>query len=708
MKNTLLLVIALIVSMQIQSQEKKITGTVSDNSGYPLPGVNIVIKKTTTGTQTDFEGHYEMTTNVGDVLTYTYVGLKAVEVIIGTPNIINVTLEEDIALLSEVVIAAHGIKRVKKSLGYAVSNVIPVELERRTEGDVARVLSGKASGVQISSQNGTSGSATNVVIRGYNSISGNQQPLYVIDGVSYSYEKLKNENINLTNLDSKNIDNVNVLKGLSAASLYGTAGRNGVVVITTKNGNFKSSMTTITNEVYKEIIENDFENVLSSPLSTFSIDVDKASYSNIRRMINNAQSIPSDAVKIEEMVNYFEYEYDQPQYDHPFAINTELIETPWNSETKLVKIGLQGKSYNNEELPASNLTFLIDVSGSMNSQNKLPLLKSAFRLLVNQLRKEDNISIVVYAGAAGVVLEPTSGSNKDIILGALDNMQAGGSTAGGAGIELAYKLAEQNFKKAGNNRVILATDGDFNVGASSDKDMKNLIEEKRESGVFLSVLGFGYGNYKDSKLETLADKGNGNHAYIDTMQEAQKVFGKEFGGTLYTIAKDVKIQVEFNPSIVKAYRLIGYENRLLNDEDFKDDRVDAGELGSGHTVTALYEVVPVGIDREYLKKVDDLKYTDSTVINDFNEELLTVKFRYKKPDGKKSIEITHVLANYVSKPSVDINFAAAVALFGMQLKNSKYHNSSKLDTVLDLANKGRGKDSLGYRAEFIRLVNSYK
>ena len=350
-------------------------------------------------------------------------------------------MEEDIALLSEVVIAAHGIKRVKKSLGYAVSDVIAVELERRTEGDVARVLSGKASGVKISSQNGTSGSATNVVIRGYNSISGNQQPLYVIDGVSYSYEKLKNENINLTNLDSKNIDNVNVLKGLSAASLYGTAGRNGVFVITTKNGNFKSSMTTITNEVYKEIIENDFENVLSSPLSTFSIDVDKASYSNIRRMINNAQSIPSDAVKIEEMVNYFEYEYDQPQYDHPFAINTELIETPWNSETKFVKIGLQGKSYNNEEFPASNLTFLIDVSGSMNSQNKLPLLKSAFRLLVNQLRKEDNVSIVVYAGAAGVVLEPTSGSNKDIILGALDNMQAGGSTAGGAGIELAYKLA---------------------------------------------------------------------------------------------------------------------------------------------------------------------------------------------------------------------------------------------------------------------------
>lgn len=346
-------------------------------------------------------------------------------------------------------------------------------------------------------------------------------------------------------------------------------------------------------------------------------------------MINNGQSIPADAVKIEEMVNYFNYNYAQPKDEHPFAIHTEVIKTPWHNETKLVRIGLQGKTIPTDDLPPSNLTFLIDVSGSMFSANKLPLLKSAFKLLVNQLRAEDKVSIVVYAGAAGVLLEPTSGDDKTKIMEALNQLSAGGSTAGGAGIELAYKMAEQNFKKNGNNRIILATDGDFNVGVSNNKDLEELIEEKRKSGVFLSVLGFGYGNYKDSKLEILADKGNGNHAYIDSMQEAQKVFVEEFGGTLFTIAKDVKIQIEFNPTKVQAYRLIGYENRLLADEDFIDDTKDAGELGSGHTVTALYEVIPVGVKTTYLKPVADLKYTEQTLKNETNNELFTVKFRYK-------------------------------------------------------------------------------
>jgi len=313
----------------------------------------------------------------------------------------------------------------------------------------------------------------------------------------------------------------------------------------------------------------------------------------------------------------------------------------------------------------------------------------------------------VYAGAAGVVLEPTSGDKKETILNALNNLNAGGSTAGGAGINLAYKLAQKHFKKKGNNRVILATDGDFNVGASSDKAMEQLIEEKRKSGVFLSVLGFGYGNYKDSKLETLADKGNGNHAYIDTMQEAQKVFGKEFGGTLYTIAKDVKIQVEFNPNKVQAYRLIGYENRLLNDEDFIDDTKDAGELGSGHTVTALYEVIPTGVKSDYLKTVADLKYTKNTLRTDYADELFTVKFRYKKPEASISIEMVHVQNTDIAIASKDMNFAAAVALFGMHLRNSKYDNNASLSQIITLAEKGRGKDSDGYRAEFIRLVKSY-
>ncbi|HEX9599985.1 MAG TPA: von Willebrand factor type A domain-containing protein, partial [Mariniflexile sp.] len=407
-------------------------------------------------------------------------------------------------------------------------------------------------------------------------------------------------------------------------------------------------------------------------------------------------------------INYFDYSYPQPTGEHPFSINTEVAKTPWNNTTKIVKIGLQGKTYDNEELPASNLTFLIDVSGSMSSQNKLPLLKSAFKLLVNQLRDQDKVSIVVYAGAAGVVLEPTSGKHKEKIISALDNLNSGGSTAGGAGILLAYKLAEENFKKHGNNRVILATDGDFNVGPSSDKAMETLIEEKRKSGVFLSVLGFGYGNYKDSKLETLADKGNGNHAYIDNMQEAQKVFGKEFGGTLFTIAKDVKIQIEFNPNKVQAYRLIGYENRMLEDEDFIDDTKDAGELGSGHTVTALYEVIPVGAKSGYLKDVSDLKYTKPEETKAYSDELFTVKFRYKKPNGDKSIEMVHVQKDEVTEASKDLEFASAVALFGMQLRHSKYHNNSKIDDVIVLAKSGRDNDKDGYKAEFMRLVSSYK
>ena len=699
MKTIITLILTAFVATMSMAQEMKITGTVSDNSGYPLPGVNVVVKGTTEGTQTDFDGNYEILASIGDILTFTYVGLKTAEVTIGTSNIINVMMEEDAAMLNEVVITAQGIRREKKSLGYAVSNN-PNYIERQKKkayhNSISRALSGKVSGVQITNNNGFIKTTTNIKIRDINSINSNNQPLYIVDGVPIQSQF----NAVIQSIDKHEIEQVNVYKGARAKDLFGSSAKNGCIVITTKQGNYRL----LNDESYAQIQENIFENVKLAPLSTFSIDVDKASYSNIRRMINNGEEVPFDAVKIEEMVNYFEYKYEQPKSIHPFAIQSELIETPWNSETKLVKISLQGKTYENEELPASNLTFLIDVSGSMNSQNKLPLLKSAFRLLVKQLRNKDKVSIVVYAGAAGVVLEPTSGNSKEKILEALDNLQAGGSTAGGEGIKLAYKLAEKNFKKNGNNRVILATDGDFNVGASSDKDMKALIEEKRESGVFLSVLGFGYGNYKDSKLEILADKGNGNHAYIDTMQEAQKVFGKEFGGTLFTIAKDVKIQVEFNPSIVKAYRLIGYENRLLNDEDFIYDKIDAGELGSGHTVTALYEVIPVGVESKYLKEVNDLKYTENTISNNFKEELLTVKFRYKKPDGKKSIEMTHVLANQETKPSEDINFAAAVALFGMQLKHSKYHNNSKLETVLDLARKGKGVDENGYRSEFIRLV----
>ncbi|PHS02755.1 MAG: hypothetical protein COA80_00305 [Leeuwenhoekiella sp.] len=463
-------------------------------------------------------------------------------------------------------------------------------------------------------------------------------------------------------------------------------------------------------ESYAKLEENEFHHVKAQPLSTFSIDVDRAAYSSIRRMINNGQDIPADAVRIEEMINYFNYNYPKPDGEEPFCIDTEVVQTPWNKDTRLVKIGIQGKEIPLENLPPSNLVFLLDVSGSMGAANKLPLLKSAFKILVNQLREEDKVSIVVYAGAAGTVLEPTNGSNKSEILNALDKLEAGGSTAGGAGLELAYKLAEEQFIDGGNNRIILATDGDFNVGLSSDSAMEDLITEKRKSGIFFTALGFGMGNYKDSKLETLADKGNGNYAYIDTMQEARKVLGTEFGGTLYTIAKDVKIQVEFNPALVQGYRLIGYENRMLNAEDFQDDTKDAGEIGSGHTVTALYEVVPVGVQTPFLKPVDDLKYSTNIPSGEADaNELMLVKVRYKKPDGDRSMVVEQPVANTykaIEEASADFNFMAGVALFGMQLRDSPFKNDADRAVTLNLAEKGRSADAEGFRSEFIRLVKA--
>jgi len=463
-------------------------------------------------------------------------------------------------------------------------------------------------------------------------------------------------------------------------------------------------------EEYGTINENIFRSALQEPLSTFSIDVDAASYSNVRRFIQNGQPVPKDAVRIEEMINYFDYDYAQPTGDDPFSIYTEVSAAPWNDKHKLVHIGLQGRKIPVDNLPASNLVFLIDVSGSMSDANKLPLLKSSFKLLVEQLRKQDRVAIVVYAGAAGLVLPSTPGSEKQKIINALDNLQAGGSTAGGAGIQLAYAVAKENFQEGGNNRVILATDGDFNVGASSDQDMEHLIEQKRGDGIFLTVLGYGMGNYKDSKMEILADKGNGNYAYIDNMLEAQKTLVNEFGGTLFTIAKDVKLQIEFNPAKVQAYRLIGYENRLLQAEDFNNDKKDAGELGSGHTVTALYEIIPTGVTSEFYN-IDKLKYqkpSNTTVAGNSNE-LMTVKFRYKKPDGNTSKLLQQVLVDKdvaLEKTSDDFRWSAAVAAFGMVLRESQYVKAFGFKDVLELAQGARGKDAEGYRGEFIGLIRN--
>ncbi|MCC3456443.1 VWA domain-containing protein [Microcoleus sp. PH2017_08_TRC_O_A] len=467
-------------------------------------------------------------------------------------------------------------------------------------------------------------------------------------------------------------------------------------------------------EGYNRIYDNPYQRASNNPLSTFGIDVDTASYSNVRRFINSGVMPPKDAVRLEELINYFTYDYPQPKGDRPFSINTEVANAPWNPQHKLVHIGLQGKSISTKNLPPNNLVFLIDVSGSMNSPDKLPLVKASLKYLVSELRAKDSVTIVVYAGAAGLVLPPTPGNQKEKILDSIDKLEAGGSTAGGAGIQLAYKVAKDNFIKQGNNRVILATDGDFNVGVSSDGELVRMIEEKREQGVFLSVLGFGTGNLQDAKMEQLADKGNGNYAYIDSLLEAKKVLVTQMGGTLFTIAKDVKIQVEFNPAKVQAYRLVGYENRVLQNQDFNDDKKDAGELGAGHSVTAIYEIIPVGVASDVkLPEVDPLKYqpNPATASTSQTDELMQVKLRYKNPNETVSQLITQ---SVIDKPvklenaSANFRFAAAVAAFGMVLRDSEYKGAASFDQVLKLASQAKGEDKEGYRAEFIRLVENCK
>ncbi len=466
-------------------------------------------------------------------------------------------------------------------------------------------------------------------------------------------------------------------------------------------------------ESYKGITENRFLNPLDEPLSTFAIDVDAASYSNFRRFINNGQLPPTDAVRIEEMINYFQYELEGPSNREPVAIHTELAVAPWNSQHHLLRIGLKAKSMPADELPASNLVFLIDVSGSMMDANRLPLAQASMKMLVDQLRDNDHVAIVTYAGSAGVVLESTPGNQKTKIKDAIDALSAGGSTAGGAGLQLAYRIARQHFIKGGNNRVIRASDGDFNVGPSSDGDMEQLIAKERQSGISLSVLGFGMGNLKDSKMELLADKGHGNYAYIDNITEARKAMVTEFGSTLFTVAKDVKVQVEFNPAKVQAYRLLGYENRLLEKEDFNNDEKLGGDMGVGHTVTALYEIVPVGVKSAYPGQVDPLKYqpVKERPTAAPSNEVATVKFRYKDPDGDESrLQQVAVAERPVelANASMDFRFASAVAELGMLLRNSDYKQQADYDQLIMRAKASKGTDDEGYRAEFIRLAESAK
>lgn len=461
-------------------------------------------------------------------------------------------------------------------------------------------------------------------------------------------------------------------------------------------------------EGYDRIQETGFRLVKDQPLSTFSIDVDGAAYSNVRRLIKNGSLPPDGAVRIEEMINYFTYDYAQPTGNAPVVIHTELTTSPWNKDNRLLMIGLQAKKMDVTDLPPANLVFLVDVSGSMFSPNKLPLVKSSLHLLVNQLRPSDQVTIVTYAGSANAALTTTHGNQKSKIREAIDRMEAGGGTAGAAGIQLAYKLAQEQFLSKGNNRVILCTDGDFNIGVSSDDELERLIEMKRNAGVFLSVLGFGMGNYQDAKLQKLANKGNGNHAYIDDIMEARKVFVHEFGGTLFTIAKDVKLQLEFNAQHVKGYRLIGYENRRLSNEDFNNDAKDAGEMGSGHTVTAIYELVLPGNDLPGTADVDSLKYQSVKHLPGNKDELLTIKMRYKDPDGEASKKIETVVraqdAIDINKASTNVRFAASVASFGLTLSNSAYKGTANHLMALELAKHALGTDKDGYRREFVDLI----
>ncbi|WP_447637997.1 YfbK domain-containing protein [Flavobacterium microcysteis] len=731
------------------------TGTITDPEGLPLPGVNVVVKGTTRGTQTDFDGKYSIAVNPNEQLAFSYVGYKSKVAPVKDNSRLDIALSEESEMLSEVIVTGYQTR--KKQSNAAASKVAASEISRKskrkskeedeisfqtstkkalvwnsreskgeTTNSTVQPSQGAVSGLNVGTGSGQPGGNTSIALRGVGSVNGTNEPLYIVDGMPVDEEGFRK-------LTQNNIEEITVLKDASATAIYGNRGVNGVIVVKTKNGTeqklskrelrkklreLKQKKSTEVyrmdehTEDYNPFVENPFESPKNNPLSTFSIDVDNASYTNIRRFINNGQEVPKDAVRVEEMVNFFKYKYPQPKADEPFSIQTEYSDAPWNPKHKLLKIGLQGKIIPTEKLPASNLVFLIDVSGSMDEDNKLPLLKQSMKILIEELRKEDKVSIVVYAGAAGMVLPPTSGNDKKAILDAIEKLSAGGSTAGGEGIELAYKIAQENFIKNGNNRVLLATDGDFNVGKSSNADMETLIEEKRKSGVFLTCLGYGMGNYKDSKMQILAHKGNGNYAYIDNIQEANRFLGKEFKGTLFAIAKDVKIQIEFNPKHVQSYRLIGYESRKLKTEDFTNDTVDAGELGSGHTVTALYEVIPVGVKSEFSNTMPELKYTKTEENGTaYNDELATIKFRYKKPDGDKSIEIVDVIENksiLLNSTSNDFKFSAAVAWFGLKLRDSELIPNKSSKDIKKLAKEGLSNDEDGYKAEFIRLVESAK
>jgi Ca-activated chloride channel homolog len=687
----------------------RITGIITDGaSKMPLEGVQVSLVGERVGTLTNAAGRY--------LLIDVPVGEQALRVLL--PGFVQqshtVTVTADQTTTTDFTLKASAVPSASLVVS-SIAGDVRLEVERGTYG--------------------TASSSQKIRMRRGDQDSPSNEPAMYLDGVLVRKD-MSNRGApsRLNALKPGDIQSIEVREGQTASELYGAAAANGVIVITTKPESDR--VDSFDREGYASVEYNRFLTAAANPRSTFAIDVDRASYSNIRRFLRNGRRPPPDAVRIEELVNYFPYDYEGPKGRHPFAVHTEVAPAPWNPDHLLVKIGIKGKIIDRASLPPSNLVFLLDVSGSMGSPDKLPLLKSALSLLIEELRPEDRIAMVVYAGAAGLVLESTPGDQKATILSALNRLSSGGSTAGGAGIQLAYEVARRNWIERGNNRVILATDGDFNVGASSEGDLRRLIEEKREEGTFLTVLGFGTGNYQDAKMEQLADRGNGNFAYIDDLTEARKVLVTEMGGTLHTIAKDVKIQVEFNKKRVKAHRLIGYENRMLAAEDFNDDRKDAGELGAGHTVTALYEIIPIGVDSELAPlAVDPLRYDGLQVtgpaaltattnalqewygavraaaaaairfITRAEPELMYVKLRYKRPDSDRSILLSHAVYDDAAPASEDLLFASAVAAFGMILRGSPYSDAD-FDDVITWAKAGLGDDREGYRADFIGMVET--
>jgi len=710
-----------------EDRSKLIKGIVKTQDGDPIPGATVMLAGTNLGTDTGVEGEYTFNANKGEKLKVIYEGYKPVTLTVSDSNVLNVTMiEDDSYALADIVVDSYRTTS-KVASNTAVSAVTSKTIEARPNASFIQTLQGQVPGLNIATGSGQPAAGnTSVVLRGIGSISTATEPLYVIDGVHASSAQFRALNPN-------DIESVTVLKDSGATAIYGNRGANGVIKIDTQQTDkskkrksrkqrkkealqIQEALKTIQpievdSESYESYQENLFESSSVNPVSTFSIDVDNAAYTNIRRLINNGQKVPKDAVRVEEMINFFKYDYPKPTDSHPFSINTEYSDSPWNKDHKLLKIGLQGKEIPTDKLPKSNFVFLVDVSGSMEDVNKLPLLKASIKVLLNELRDDDRVSIVYYASGTGVLLEPTKASEKNKIINAVDNMRAGGGTSGAAGLDLAYEMAAKHFIKDGNNRIILATDGDFNIGKSSDKEMQELIEEKRKSGVFLTCLGFGMGNYKDSKMITLSKKGNGNYAYIDNIQEANRFLGKEFKGSMYAIAKDVKIQIEFNPAHVQAYRLVGYEMRKLRNEDFANDAIDAGELGSGHTVTALYEVIPTGAKSGFYQQPTELKYTENKAAETYQNELATIKFRYKNPKEDKSIETVQTIENKstdLKNASADFKFASSVAWFGLKLRDSKLITDKETSHIVDLAKQGIQNDKDGYKAEFVRLVESVK